>query len=66
MLEKIAADAKPAEVVVVVVAVGAADSDASEDAPIAVVVAVQFAITLLGSKALIFDASVEVKLIISV
>lgn len=64
LLEKIAADAKPAEVVVV--AVGAADSDASVDTPIAVVPAVQFAITLLGSKALIFDTSVEVKLIISV
>lgn len=62
LLEKTAAGAKIAEVVV-----GAADADTSGDAPVAVavVVAVQFVITLLGSKALIFDASVEVKLIIS-
>lgn len=51
-----------AEVVVVAVGAADADADASEDALVSVV-AVQFGMTLLGSNALIFEASVEVKLL---
>lgn len=58
MLEKTAADAKAAEVVV------AAAVDTSEDAPV-VAAAVHFGITVVGSNPLNFDATVEKKLIIA-